>query len=78
MRAEPPRWYARLKQVHKDVIKKIIGESTSASKELEDEIMDKTGTTRDDIKKLLDWWFKDSFSINRTETEVELELDEEA
>ena len=65
---EPPIWYTRLKQVHKNLIKEIIGGSTSSSKTLEDEIMDNTGTTRSDVKKLLDWWFSSNvttfFSLN--------------
>ena len=54
---KPPIWYARLEQKHKDSIIAIIGTSTSSSKELEDEIMDDVGATRDAIQKLLVWWF---------------------
>jgi hypothetical protein len=53
----PPFWYTRLKQGHKDFIKETIGEATSWSQELEDKMMDNTGATRDDIQKLLIWWF---------------------
>ena len=60
---EAPIWYKRLEQVNKDIIKEIIGESTLSSRELEDEIMDNTGATRNDIKKLLTWWFSSDVTI---------------
>ena len=60
---EAPIWYTRLEQVNKDFIKEIIGESTLSSKELEDQIIDNTGATRDDIKKLLTWWFSSDVTI---------------
>jgi len=54
---QPPIWYTRLEHTNKNIIKKIIGESTLSSMELEDEIEDNTRATRHDVKKLLTWWF---------------------
>merc|ERR1712034_172251 len=54
---QPPIWYRRLEQTNKNMIKNIIGKSTLSSKELEDAIQDNIGAKREDIKKLLTWWF---------------------
>ena len=59
----PPIWYARLDQANKNMIKKIIGESALSSKELEYAIQDNIGAKRDDIKKLLTWWFSSDVTI---------------
>ena len=55
---ECPIWYSQLTEKHKNVVKKIIGNAKRSSVDLENKLMDDTGTDRRDAQYLLRWWFR--------------------